>query len=234
MTDNRPYSVAHLRRLWMDPALTVADIAAELGVSIKTMQARRLRHGLPPRKGSQKPSLPRDELARMLDLGMSYGAIAEVFGCHVQTVNNNVRSHGLPLRGTGRRSRITAQEYREMVAAEARGAKVISPADQRDLMIIEMRLAGVGNGCIARAINASISRDDQTETERSVKERARILGLPRRKTGIKPVSLEQFREIKLAQRLRQSAPARRAPTYRAAPAPARTAVEQRNHAHAAD
>jgi len=190
MKDRVPYSVAAFRRAWLDPSLTIKQIGVRFGLSRSGAGARGLALGLPPRPKRTLAILPVQVVLRMHCLGMSHAAIAEYFGCHWMTVCNTLRRAGASGRGSGRRSSMTADEYRALVAAEERGRVLRAPSTVRDDLLLRLVAADVARRDIARVVGCHIS---------TVSRRARALGAaPRRQGGRGRTPLEAFTDAQLA------------------------------------
>ena len=186
----RPFSVAAFRSAWLDPSLTLDQIGQKFGVHRDAVSKRGQRLGLPPRSPGPRGILPTDELLQMHALGMSHPAIADHFGCHWMTVLNTLRRLKAPSRGKGRRSSMTAGEYRALRDA-GQLSRSATPAARRDALVVAMTHANVLRADIARATGLNPS---------SVTKRARKLGVPPRRAGrMQRLTLQDFIDLQMAQ-----------------------------------
>lgn len=115
-------SVAAFSRLWADRSLTVAQIAAAIGVaSEQAVAARAKKRGLPDRndmKGASRRKIDVAEFKAMWAFGVSTREIAAHFGISVAGVKIAVARYDLPRRmgRSGCRPQLTVADYRTAVA----------------------------------------------------------------------------------------------------------------------
>jgi len=111
----RRIAPAELARLWADPKLKKAEIAARVGLSEKGLLRRIKAQGLEPRSlATKQPSIPEDSIfAALWAAGVPAREIAQHFGVDQKTIGNTRRRLGLPLRTRGKRCPITLAEFLE-------------------------------------------------------------------------------------------------------------------------
>lgn len=193
MTTARPFTVSAFRRAWNDPRLTQRQIGVMFGCCARQVAARARMLDLPEPRPLWRSMLPPDELRRMHGLGMSYAAIAGALGCHYNTVMIAVRRLGLPSRGNGRRSSMSAERYLALVEAGEDPAVILRSREARDRLLARMVEANVARADIARVVGCHKS---------SVTRRARALGLPPRVSGgERRTTLAEFRQMLIEDRL---------------------------------
>ncbi len=121
---------AAIRRVWLDPRLTTAEAAAEVGLTRSNIWLRAKALGLPARKlGTRYSILPPDE-AEFADLwlgNVAASAMAAHFNVHFTTISKTARRLGLPLRQPGghRVLRSVAEFTREKAEDQLRHAMVV-------------------------------------------------------------------------------------------------------------
>lgn len=110
----RRISNAEFRRMWLDPAFRVSDIAAELGVTRQAVQCRARARGLPPRRPPAVLAIPDLEtFAAMWSAGVPTKDIMAHFACSHLTPRNTAARLGLPRRGRTWRPTTTLHAFRE-------------------------------------------------------------------------------------------------------------------------
>ena len=184
-------SEAEFRRIWFDDQLSVADIAAYLGITRHAVQCRARRRGLPPVRGYKRPTVvvPKERhemFARMWRAGVRSVDIRKAFGLRYSTEPARVaRQLGLPPRGRAWRATCTLRGYLER---------------QRD--------CGVDDGEMRRLWEAGLSYADMGEAlglgRRAVYQRCRARGWVRG-VGWRPqLTLTEWREQQIAARMAEA------------------------------
>lgn len=170
--------VARIRAVWLDPHLTTAEAAAQVGLTRVNLWLRAKAIGLPARKGGRRPRVGADraaEFARMWMRGDRVADIAAHFGISDPSVVYRCRSLGLP--GRGHRQHHFAVGREDEFAA--------------------MWAAGIASSGIGAHFGAA---------RRTVEERARLMGLPRRRRGKgSRLPIEAWHEMCLGARMAEAA-----------------------------
>lgn len=111
--DYQRVSLARLRAMWADDRLTVAQIAAECGMSEHGIRGRAQRLGFPARRLGPKPKYSEADFAAMWHAGVSMREVAALFGVDRSTLSDAARRMGLPPRGSAWQPLLTLAQYRE-------------------------------------------------------------------------------------------------------------------------
>jgi hypothetical protein len=92
----RQVTVAEFRRMWEDPSLTLADIAASLGICQRAVWQRARHRNLPARGYivAKARSVFNDEFPAMFAARVHSAAIAAHYGCTVSNVEKHARKIG--------------------------------------------------------------------------------------------------------------------------------------------
>ncbi len=109
---NKQYSSAKLTRLWAEPSLTNDDIAAQIGISTRTLGFRAVAYGLPKRKKGARHKIKDHALfSQMCGSGLCPDDIAAHFGVSRRTVEHHRERLGLVPIGRGVRPKISLMGF---------------------------------------------------------------------------------------------------------------------------
>lgn len=111
-----------VRRVWLNPELTLPQAAAAVGMAKDSLQRRAAALGLPARRSGRREVIrPRQEaeFAAMWAAGVAAREIGTYFGCSYFAVINTATRLGLPMRGAAYRPRLTLSGWREARMAQA-------------------------------------------------------------------------------------------------------------------
>lgn len=119
MPTGKRIPAADIRRVWLDPALSTAEAAAQVGLTRSNLWRRAKGLGLPPRKvGNQFRIIDRARFAAMWRAGVLGREIAAHFGACYTVVRATARRLGLPPRALGSRPAITMREFAQVELGE--------------------------------------------------------------------------------------------------------------------
>jgi hypothetical protein len=131
-------SDAQFRRWWDDPALTLGEIGARLGVSSKAVSQRAAVRGFPQRVGGRCRIYDAARIVALYRLGLSERAVAAVMGCSRCAVQGALNAAGVVRRVRGVPSPLRPEAAREaLVALAMRGAARETRAAMRDAEMID-------------------------------------------------------------------------------------------------
>lgn len=122
---------AEIRRVWLDPALTTAQAAAQVGLTRANLWHRAKALGLPPRARGRRAVIPAAELAAMWNAGVLAREIAAKWGCHPLTVCASARRLGLTRRPLGSRPAVSMEDFQEQMLGEALAATAAQETARR-------------------------------------------------------------------------------------------------------
>jgi hypothetical protein len=131
-------SDAEFRRLWDDPALTLAAIGAKLEISVNAVLGRARVRGLSARPDGRRPVYDRALLVALYRLGLSEQAVADRVGCARSVVNLALRAAGVARRERGKPSPLRPEAAREALLALAlRGVAQETTVAMRDAEMVD-------------------------------------------------------------------------------------------------
>lgn len=191
-------SRVEFRALWDDPALTLAQIGERLGITKQAVTNRARARGFPPRPRDARADVRKVDpvvAADMYRAGVPLDQIMAHFGCTWVPLRRALaQADNLRRRGRGKQAGgITIEQY-----LAGLGAAVAV----RDRRITDMWAAGVRLADIAAHTGLR---------QQALRRRIRWMGLPARAPGYYAgITLAQWAEMQLGQRMTQVAAAERA------------------------
>ena len=137
----KPFSAKAFAAAWADESLRRPQIAAMFGISNLHCWRRAKALGLPPRRqGPPRKATPDAFIKAAWLAGVGSRAICRAAGIDDETLYSRVREMGLPLRGPGKRPKMTLADFREV---QLRDAMAISAAETRAHMKLAEMVDGV-------------------------------------------------------------------------------------------
>lgn len=115
MATGKRIPAAAIRRVWLDPALSTAEAAAQVGLARSNLWRRAKALGLPPRKVGNQFAITDDaRFASMWRAGVLGREIAAHFGVHYTVVRATARRLGLSPRPLGSRPALTLPDFAQV------------------------------------------------------------------------------------------------------------------------
>lgn len=131
-------SDAEFRRLWDDPALTLADIGKRLGISSKAVSQRGAVRGFPRRVGGRRRVYDAARIVALYRLGLAEHAVAALMGCSRCAVQGALNAAGVARRVKGVPSPLQPEAARDALLALAmRQAAQVTRAAMRDAEMVD-------------------------------------------------------------------------------------------------
>lgn len=115
-------SEAEFRRMWLDPAVTLAQMAEALGITPSAVSSRGRTRGLPRRRQGPPSPITDPNLNAMWRDGVSRQSLADHYGVWPQSVGGVALTRGLKRQYVSQKQSLTVQEWqaRTIMAAAAR------------------------------------------------------------------------------------------------------------------
>lgn len=105
-------SEAEFRRMWMDGGLMVADIAAQLGVTVSAVCCRAKLRGFPPRKAIRNRVINDPEFAELYLSNVMTRDLCALYGVTHSRINRTAARLGIRIRNLRGKAGVTIETYR--------------------------------------------------------------------------------------------------------------------------